>query len=851
MLRLKTTLPRLFLLFFLAFFATDLKAQAPKKPNAAEILLGLKKLNVVGRALYVAAHPDDENTALIAWLANEKLVNTGYLSLTRGDGGQNLIGPEIRERLGIIRTQELLQARRTDGGQQFFTRANDFGFSKDYQETFTIWDREQVLADMVWTIRKFKPDVMITRFSTEPSTTHGHHTASAILASEAFEAAADPKRFPEQLKHVTVWQPKRVLWNTSTFFYGPDKKFDPTGKLAIETSTYNELLGKAYTEISAASRSMHKSQGFGTGPNYGKVTDYLEHTKGSRAEKDLFEGIDLSWNRVPGGKTVGKLTQNLIQQYNPQNPAASVPGLLQLKAAIEKMPENPYKETKLEEIKELLKASAGLYLEAVALQPTATSGEEITVNALAVNRSKVPVQLDKVTFSTVNHSVSPNQALTNELSTTKAQLQLPADMPYSQPYWLRKEGTLGMFAVDEQQLIGLPENPPALTVTFSVKINSVPLTYTVPVVYKRVDPVEGEVYRPLAVTPPVFMNIQEPVYMFPNAEPRTVQVRVKAGKEKISGTVALQVPTGWRTEPASVPVNLSQKDEVLVVPFQVFPGTGQTDGQVRAVATVNGQPFDKSLETIQYNHIPTQLVFPEATAKVVRLDLQRLGQNIGYIMGAGDEVPASLREIGYTVIPLQPQELSLLNLKQFEAVVVGVRAFNTVEELKFAQPVLMEYVKDGGTVVAQYNTSHALVTDKIGPYPLKLSRDRVTVEEAEVRLLKPEHPVLNYPNKITSEDFKNWVQERGLYFPNEWDNQYEAILSSNDPGETPKNGGLLVVKYGKGYFVYTGYSFFRQLPAGVPGAYRLFTNLISLGREEAKPETKAESNAAKPRKRKR
>ena len=372
------TLHKPFFFFLLFLLVRASNAQAPEKPNAAKILLDLQKLNVVGSALYVAAHPDDENTALIAWLANEKLVNTGYLSLTRGDGGQNLIGPEIRERLGLIRTQELLQARRLDGGKQFFTRANDFGFSKDYQETLRIWEKEKVLADMVWTIRKFRPDVMITRFSPEPGGTHGHHTTSAILAGEAFAAAADPKRFPEQLSQVQVWQPKRLLWNTSSFFYGPDRKFDPTGKLAITVSTFNPLLGKSYTEIAASSRSMHKSQGFGSGSNYGEVIDYLEHTKGDRAAKDLFEGVNLTWNRVKGGDKIGKLIQKTIQQYNAQNPSATVPALLQLKTAIGQMPDNPYKESKLNDVQELVKACLGLFLETTATQSTATPQETIS-----------------------------------------------------------------------------------------------------------------------------------------------------------------------------------------------------------------------------------------------------------------------------------------------------------------------------------------------------------------------------------------------------------------------------------------------------------------------------------------
>jgi LmbE family N-acetylglucosaminyl deacetylase len=825
------TISRFFFLNLLFLIATGATGQAPRKPNAAEILLALKKLEVVGSALYVAAHPDDENTALIAWLANEQLVNTGYLSLTRGDGGQNLIGPEIRERLGLIRTQELLQARRLDGGKQFFTRANDFGFSKDYQETLKIWNKEQVLADMVWTIRKFRPDVMITRFSAEPGGTHGHHTSSAILAREAFDAAADPKRFPEQLSQVQVWQAKRLLWNTSSFFYGANRQFDPAGKLAIEVSTFNPLLGRSYTEIAAASRSMHKSQGFGSGSNYGQVTDYLEHTKGERASKDLFEGIDLTWKRVPGGEAVGKLIQQAIVAYDPADPAATVPALLEIHAALDRLADNPYKASKQAEVAALVKDCLGLFLEATVSERTATPGQQVQITALATSRSQLPVTLEQLTLLPTGQVIPVQKSLAKVLVATKQDLALPQDLAYSQPYWLRQEGTLGMFQVADRNLIGLPENPAALSVRYQVLVNQVPFTFDVPVVYKRVDPVDGEVYQPFALTPPVFVNLAEHAYVFADEKPRQVTVKVQAGKAQVSGTVALQVPAGWQVEPAAQPFTLQQKDEGQTLVFRVSPPAGQSEGSLKAVATLDGKTYDHSLVTIAYNHIPTQLLFPQAIARVARVDLKKKGNLIGYLMGPGDEVPASLSQVGYQVELLTDRDLNLANLGRYDALVVGVRAYNTNENLKFAQATLLDYVKNGGTVIVQYNTSNGMVTDQLGPYPFKLSRDRVTVEDAPVRLLKPRHPALSTPNKITARDFEGWVQERGLYFPGQWDARYEALLSASDPGEAPLDGGLLVAQYGKGYYIYTGYAFFRQLPAGVPGAFRLFTNLISIGKK--------------------
>ncbi|KAA6435848.1 PIG-L family deacetylase [Rufibacter glacialis] len=812
-------------------------AQAPKKPNAADIRLALEKLNVLGSVLYFAAHPDDENTRLIAYLANERKYRTGYLSLTRGDGGQNLIGPEIREELGIIRTQELLQARRVDGGEQFFSRANDFGFSKNPAETFTIWDREQVLADAVWVIRKFRPDVIITRFSPQPSGTHGHHTASAMIAQEAFDAAADPKRFPEQLKTVEPWQAKRLLWNTSSFFYSPGQKFDAADKLMVETGVYSPLLGRSYNEIAAQSRSMHKSQGFGSSGTRGEAVEYFEFLKGAPAKKDLAEGVNTSWNRVPGSQEVANLLQEALKKYQVAAPAASVPVLLKAHSALAKLPASYWKTVKQQELQEVIKACLGLYLEASSVKDYSVSPDEpVTLSIEAVNRSQVPVTLTKVDYLFAGKDTTVQQKLEESKPWfARTTMTIPAATAYSQPYWLRQPGSTGMFKVEDPAMIGQPENTAPAQVRLHLNVQGQPFIFTVPVVYKRTDPVEGEQYRPFEVTPPVFVNITEKVYVFADAQPKPVTVRVRAGKDQVAGQVTLRLPQGWRAEPATAAVSLAQKGEEQTFTFMVTPGAAQIESELGAAVTSGGKTYTQSLRTIQYPHIPTQTLLPEAVAKAVKLDLKRKGQYIGYLMGAGDEVPASLQQIGYAVDQLQVGDLSAAALQKYDAVVVGVRAYNTLDRLKFLQPQLMQYVKNGGTLVVQYNVSNGLVTPDLGPYPLKLSNDRVTVEDSDVRFLQPNHPVLNTPNKITAQDFKGWVQERGLYFPNQWDPEYEAILSSNDPGETAKEGGLLVAKYGKGHFVYTGYSFFRELPAGVPGAYRLFVNLLSLGKTVSEP----------------
>ncbi|MBC5775330.1 PIG-L family deacetylase [Pontibacter sp. KCTC 32443] len=825
---------RLVLAFCILVASTAIiHAQAPAKASSADILHKLKKLNVLGTVLYVAAHPDDENTRLITYLSNEKLYNTGYLSITRGDGGQNLIGPEISEGLGIIRTQELLQARRTDGGVQFFTRANDFGFSKNAEETFRIWEKEQVLADMVWVIRNFRPDVMITRFPPDERAGHGQHTASAILAEEAFTAAADPKRFPEQLKYVEVWQPKRLLWNTGVWSFGSQTEFDKyvDKLLKVDVGGYNPLLGESYGEIAAASRSMHKSQGFGASAARGTSIEYLQHTKGTKADKELLEGISTSWNRVKGSDKVEKLIQKAIDSYKPTEPSTIVPTLLVARKELQKLPDNHWKKLKTEAINEVIQDALGLYLEVTAADYAVTPGQPVAFNIEAINRSAIPVTLKSVNYKfAAKDTTLQNEFSANNLFKYSTTIKLPATMAYSQPYWLRKTGTLGMFAVDGLDNVGKPENDPAAQVIFNLTVAGEPLEVTVPVVYKRTDPVEGEVYRPFVVTPPVFVNVAEGVYMFADQEPKQVNVRVKAGRANVSGNVVLSLPKGWKVEPESIAFNLQTKGAEQNAAFTVTPPKGQHEAELKAIATIDGKKYNQSLNEISYSHIPAQITFPEATAKIVKLDLKKDGQKIGYVMGAGDDIPTSLRQIGYDVTMLRDSDMRLNYLQQFDAIILGVRAYNTVDRLKHHQPTLMEYVKIGGNLIVQYNTNHALVMPNIGPYQLKLSRDRVTVEEAEVRFLKPNHPVLNLPNKITKKDFEGWVQERGLYFPNEWSPEYEAILSSNDPGEPARDGGLLVAKYGKGNYIYTGYSWFRELPAGVPGAYRLFVNLISLGR---------------------
>ena len=804
----------------------------PEQMSGGEIQLALQKLNVLGRVLYIAAHPDDENTNLMAFWANGSLYDAAYLSITRGDGGQNLIGPELRERLGVIRTEELLAARRIDHASQFFSRAIDFGFSKTADETMRIWDHDKILADVVWIVRKFRPDVMVTRFSPEDHLTHGHHTASAILALEAFTAAGDPNRFPEQLTFVKPWQPTRLVWNTSPFFFSNrNLPFDPTGLTILEAGGYNPLLGKAYTEIAAASLSMHKSQGVGSPPRRGARKEYFKPLEGQPMASSLFDGIDTTWSRVPNSQSVATEIHQIISQFHPTDPAASVPGLLKLRQVMSGLHDDTWVAEKKAELDEIIVQCLGLHAEASTANETVTPGQTEKVKLEAINRSSIPITLQEVRCSLSGDSMKIDEALPfNELVTKDFSCKIPENTPYSQPYWLRKPGTLGAFAVDDQNLVGLPENPPELPVEIVLQVNGQELRYTLDTKYRLVDPVAGELRRPLVIAPPVFAKIADNVLVFGTNKPKPVSVRVTAATGPVKGELRLAVPQGWGINPPSVPIDLKGANAETVVTFTVTPPDQDCEGTLRAIVSVDGRDYSVERVRISYPHIGVQTLMPPAEVKLVRADIRKKGDRIGYIPGAGDDVPESLEQMGYSVKILNEGDITANNLAQFSAVVMGIRAYNTQDRIFNWLPELFAYAKAGGVVIAQYNTLADLKTDQFAPYSLEISRDRVTDENAEMRILAPNHPLVTTPNKITSKDFEGWVQERGLYFPKNWDPAWTAILSSNDPQEKPLDGGLLVAKVGKGFFIYTSYSWFRQLPAGVPGAYRLFANMLSLGK---------------------
>lgn len=829
-------------LLVLLFLSIKLLAQPSPTMSASEIQLALKKLTVTGSVLYVAAHPDDENTALLAYLSKQRLLRTGYLAMTRGDGGQNLIGPETGELLGVIRTQELLAARSIDGAEQFFTRAIDFGYSKSSDETLEIWDKEKILSDVVWVIRNFRPDVIITRF-TPTIGGHGHHLASAILAEEAFHAAADPNRFPEQLKYVKIWQAKRIVWNGWSR-YLDSQNIDVSKLVHVDLGTYNPLLGSAYTELSAKSRSMHKSQGFGAGASRGTDLEYFIHTAGDSAENDLFENIDLSWNRVPGGMAVGDLLQQAYQNFDPENPAASLPALLKAYQLMNQKSDNYWFEVKKRDLLKVIQACAGIWIEAIAGDYSATPGSAINLTAEIVNRSEFPIALGKVILPFSNaHGVGDTlfqQALPyNQPIEWKTSFTLPQNIDYTNPYWLKNPPSKGTFNIDDQKLIGKPVEESPLQVQFQLNADGIHLTYQTPVLYRWVDRVDGEKYRPVEVAPKLTANFNEPVYIFSDDQPEQIIARIRAGEPDASGTLKLKLPEGWKSQPEKAQFSLQDKYQEKSVRFNIQPPSSASEGTVTPIAEVDGKTFSRSYIKIEYSHFPIQTLYPQSEARLVRLDLKKDNEKIAYIMGSGDDIPKSLEQIGYQVTLLSDEDIENADLSQFDVIITGIRAYNTRESLANNHQRIMNFIKSGGTVIDQYNTTWGLPMENIGPYRFHISHDRITVEEAPVQFINSNHSLLNYPNHITQQDFDGWVQERGLYFPNKWDStHYQTIISSHDPGEAPTSAGILYAKYGKGHYIYSGLSWFRELPAGVPGAYRLFVNMISVG---TKNESRAEA----------
>jgi len=812
-------------LLLLAALSLALPAQ-PRLAGAARLRLQIEKLNRLGKVLHIAAHPDDENTAFLAFSARGWQFRTAYLSLTRGEGGQNLIGSEQGEWMGLIRTQELLAARRIDGAEQYFSRAIDFGFSKTAAETLAKWDREQVLADAVYVIRHFQPDIVVLRFSGTPRDGHGQHQASSLLGKEAFAAAADPKRFPGL---GPAWQPKRLLLNLPAFTPAMVKEAEAApNKLVLDVGVYDPVLGYSFGEIAGASRSQHRSQAMGWREEPGRMREYFLVLAGAPATKDLMEGIDTSWARVPGAAKAAALLQQAARELDDRAPHKIVPLLQQARRELAKL-SHPLAKEKLADLNEAILDAAGLYFDVTSPKYHAVLGSNVDVVFTAINRGPLDVQFPTVHL---NGRAIPVAKPGPSISQIES---LPIPATPTQPYWLARPKGETMYDIPDRAALLRPAGPVINDTTcFTAVINGEPQLVLRPVHHRYVDRLYGELTRPLLAVPPAVVKLADKAILFPNAQPREVAVQVTAMDANTEGTVSLKAPAGWRVAPASRPFRLNAAEQQTLA-FTVTPPAAEQTATLSAEATVAGKTYNLSMTTVDYPHIPPQSAFTPAEAKLVRANVAVSAKNVGYIMGSGDEVPRALEQLGCTVTILSKEALAAADLSKFDAIVTGVRAFNTRADVRANARRLHEYARNGGALVVQYNVmeggffgGNPKLLEGIGPYPISLSNARVTVEESPVEF-NATHPILNAPNKITARDFDGWVQERGLYFASTWDPKYETLFQMNDPGEPSQKGSTLYAKTGRGAYVFTPLSWFRQLPAGVPGAYRIFANFLSAG----------------------
>ncbi|MFD2598223.1 PIG-L family deacetylase [Sphingobacterium corticis] len=810
---------RVLVFIFLSLLSFSAISQTSYSKNSSKIKAGLEKLQVLGSVLYFAAHPDDENTRLIAWLANEKKYETAYLSLTRGDGGQNLIGTELGIELGLIRTQELLAARRIDGGKQFFSSAYDFGFSKTFDETFAFWNKEETLREAVWLIRQLRPDVIVTRFPPDPRGGHGHHQASAILAHEAFIAAADPNKFPEQLERTTIWQAKRLIWNTANFG-GQNNTSDD--QLKIETGHYNPLLGASYGEISAESRSQHKSQGFGSAATRGASVEYFEHVAGDEAQETLFDGIKTDWSRIASGAKIAKQIEALNKSFDAQHPENAIPKLVALHKHIQQIDDAHWKAIKSREIEDLILACSGFHWENVTQQPTAAVNESTTVNQeFIVRNPNVQATVQSINGESVNISLPFNQTIRQQYDFATQQI--------TQPYWLRKPYTLGKFDVEESDF-NAPESRDFPSTKVIVNIDGLQIPLQQPITYRYVDPVRGEVHNQLQILPSITASTsQTSVLLRPELDEEKLEVTFTNHSKSNSATVVANAPTGLDISPKTVELRFGDTKSITQT-FMVKSTGNAGNSKANEITFTTENDTVRTYRSIAYDHIPAQAWFPKLSIKALNLDIHVPIKRVAYLPGAGDRVPESLKAIGVAVDLITAQQIANLSTEQYDAIVIGVRAFNVQRNLTDYTPALLRFAENGGTVLVQYNVNSGINGATIGPKPFQVTRARVTEEDAKVSFLLPNDPALQNPNRIEQVDFDGWIQERGLYFAEQTDVVYRKPLSMHDKNEPAHDGSLLIAKHGKGKFVYTSLAFFRQLPAGVPGAYRLFVNLLA--REE-------------------
>lgn len=800
-------------LFFLILSSFSI-VLAQQGNSASLIKLKIDKLGTLGTTLYFAAHPDDENTRLIAYLANDRKYRTAYLSLTRGDGGQNLLGTEQGIELGLIRTQELLAARAIDKGEQYFSAAYDFGFSKTHDETFSFWKKEDILREAVYMIRKLQPDVIINRFPPDSRGGHGHHQASAILAKEAYEAAADPNRFPEQLKELKPWKAKRLVWNTANFG-GMNNTSDE--QLKVVLNDYNPLLGYSYGEISAMSRSQHKSQGFGSAANRGKTTEYFDHVAGEKANQDLFDGINTSWERLGEPvKNIETKIQTIQNSFDINHPEKSIKDLVALHAMVKALKPSVYRDKKIKDIEDIILSSAGIVAESISAKPNYVVNQTFPVNNEIIKRAAdVSVKLISIDGKQLAEALPANE--------TKKYPSEKRIAHWTQPYWLEKPNSLGKFDIEDSNF-GNPENTDNPHTSFVIEVDGLAISIDKPVEYRFVDPVQGEIYQPVSISPALTATISSSQALLQTGDKKTISLTITNNSDQAQkAELSFKQSDGLNISPKEASLDIPEHG-IVVKTFEISNPKNTARSEIQPL--LNGEPV-YGFKRITYQHIPDITWFPAINLKVKALEINNPLKKIGYIHGAGDLVPTALENIGIQVDLLNSDLLASTNLKQYDAIIIGIRAYNVSPNANQWLPILLNYAEQGGTVLAQYNVNSRMSTNKFGPYPFEINRERVTEEDAKVTFTDPNDPILNYPNKITDKDFEGWVQERGLYFATNISPEYRTPLSMADKNEEQNKGSLLVANYGKGKFVYAPLAFFRQLPAGVPGATRLFVNLLA------------------------
>ena len=833
--------------------------------GAAALGLALRRVGTTKRVLMVGAHPDDEYTPLLARLALEEGADVAYLSLTRGEGGQNGIGPELGEALGLLRTEELLSARRVDGARQFFTRAYDFGFSKSAEETLEHWPREEILRDAVGVVRLFRPDVIVAVFSGTPRDGHGQHQVSGMIAREAFEAAADPTRFPEQIR--AGLRPHRAQRLYQSLWGGAEGS-----TLRVPVGGLDPLTGRSPYQLAMASRSRHRSQDMGrpesAGPRWGYLRRVLPEGAAS-SSASMWEGVDTTLHfpipdPVPRGYTALELQAKeydrgvgWLRAARLLAPDSLVPALAHIVRTLETPAEDgrvpadrladhrAKRADELRDAREALALAGGLVLDAVAGDARLVPGQDFELEVSLWNGGGRAVTVDSLApalpagWTAVRvDSAASSEVAAGGILVRRYRVRVPADARPTEPYFLRapREGDLyrwtGDWSVD-----GRPFEPAPVRAAARVRIADVALPLETEATFRDVDLRQGELRRPILVVPAVSVRLSPGTTILPTSgTARPLRWRVRLENEQpggIGGTLRVQAPAGWRAEPAALPLRLGA-GEVREVELALHPAAGVAAGDYPvSVAFVadDGRRFERGAQVVDYPHVRARPLYHAASASVRAFDVRvPAGLKVAYIEGAGEEGPAVLEQLGITPTLLDAQALASADLSQYDVIVAGSRAYEVRQDLAAHNARLLEYVRRGGTMIVQYN-KYELVEGKFTPYPLTMARPhgRVTDEAAPVRVLDPAHPVLAAPNRITDADFAGWVQERGLYFAETWDPAYTPLLETGDPGAQPLRGGLLVAKHGEGTYVYTGLAFFRQLPEGVPGAWRLFANLLALG----------------------